>query len=237
MVYNWLNYTQNRLFPPHCTLCGEKGEEGLDLCPDCLRELPWNKNCCPICALPLPVTEAQGTLGGRCSKKQPAYHRIHAAFIYKEPVDYLVNKLKFSSHFPSGRLMGSLLADYLTERSLSEIEILLPVPLHRSRLRERGFNQSAELARHISHATGIPWSPSLLHKMRKTRDKLGLNNKARKKNLRDCFHFDNRRQYNHVALVDDEVTTGTTITEITKTLIKSGVKTVEIFAIAKTPLR
>jgi len=150
-------------------------------------------------------------------------------------MDHLVTSLKFHQQFAYSRLLGHLLADHLLSQNYRPPEIIVPVPLHKRQLRERGFNQSAELAGRLSRELKLDWSTRLLHKTRHTLPQHGLNKQQRRKNLRKCFKFDNSQGFTHVAVVDDVVTTGSTASEIARTLKQQGVKSVEIWALTRTP--
>jgi len=234
MVYNWIDNIQKQLYPAACVLCGDRGLDDLELCISCRDQLPRNLNPCSRCALPLPIG-GNSRLCGRCAKHAPRFQRIYAPFLYHSPVDHLIQALKFHEQLANGRLLGKLLADHLLDQGYPRPQVIVPVPLHRRQLRERGFNQSAELARQLARELSLDWSSRLLHKVRHTQPQHGLDQKHRVKNLKRCFRFDNRQALTHVAIVDDVVTTGSTANEITRTLNTQGVEYVQIWALARTP--
>ena len=234
MVYNWIDIIQNQLYPPACSLCGNRGLDDLDLCSACHHQLPRNLHPCSRCALPLPAG-SNSNLCGRCAKNAPLFQRIYAPFLYQSPVDHLIQALKFHQQLANGRLLGKLLANHLLDQGYTPPQVIVPVPLHEKQLRERGFNQSAELARQVARELKLGWSSQLLHKVRHTQPQHGLDQKHRLKNLRRCFRFDNRRALTHVAIVDDVVTTGSTASEITRALNRQGVEHVQVWALARTP--
>lgn len=235
MVYNCINNIQSILFPFRCLLCGAKGAREMDLCPDCRNSLPHNHQPCALCAEPLSPGAPASSLCGQCIKNPPVFGKVYAPLLYQPPVDHLIQRLKFGYKLAAGRLLGQLLADHLLANQYERPELLLPVPLDNKQLGIRGFNQSAELAAHLSRKLQIPWNSRLLRKTRPTREQSGLNKKDRKANLRSCFAFDNRAEYQHVAIVDDVLTTGTTAEEISKLLLKKGVTRVDVLAVARTP--
>ncbi|MBT8434378.1 MAG: ComF family protein, partial [Gammaproteobacteria bacterium] len=112
-------------------------------------------------------------------------------------------------------------------------EILIPVPLHCARLFERGYNQADEIAAVWSQTFGIPVDRHALTRLRATPSQSGLSAAQRANNVRQAFAYRPKRKYRHVALVDDIVTTGSTVTEITKTLHRAGVEYVEVWALAR----
>ena len=229
MVYKFLE----QLFPGQCLVCGQPGVQGRDICATCLEELPRNRPCCPCCAAPLPSWQADGSLCGSCSAKPPPFLRIIAPWRYEAPLDVLIQQLKFHRRLAAGRLLGELLAGEIP--SGPKPDLLVPVPQHPRQLRRKGFNHSSEIALFLSRASGIPWSPWRLKKIRETRSQHRLSRKERQDNLRGCFHFDNSRAYRHVAAIDDIVTTGATAREAALALKRAGVEQIEIWAMARTP--
>ena len=234
MVYNWIDIIQKQLYPAVCSLCGNRGLDDLNLCLSCHQQLPRNLHPCNRCALPLPAGSNSNLCGG-CTKRAPLFQRIYAPYLYQPPVDHLIQSFKFRQQLCNGRLLGKLLANHLLDQGYTPPQVVVPVPLHKEQLRERSFNQSAELARQLARELKLDWSTRLLHKVRPTRPQHGLNQKHRKMNLRHCFRFDNQRDLTHVAIVDDVVTTGSTASEIARTLLRQGVEHVQIWALARTP--
>jgi len=220
------------LFPPTCILCGAPGHAGLDLCRGCLADLPRNRPCCERCALPL--TEGAAGLCGECLRAPPPFARCRAAFRYEDPIPALVSGVKFHARLNLARVLGACLA-----RSLEDLDerpgVIIPLPLHPSRLRERGYNQSMELARPVSRALGIPIDARCCARSRATAPQVGLEMAARRRNVRGAFEVLRPPQAEHVVLLDDVVTTGSTVTELTRALLRAGVARVEIWAVARTP--
>ena len=232
MVNKWINCFQSALYPARCLLCGDQGQGSQDICPGCRDDLVENRHPCACCALPL--TETRAARCGACSQTAPAFDRIHAPFIYRPPLDHLIAEFKFGGRLVNGRLLAGLLASHMGNSPHQLPECLIPLPLHSKDLRARGFNQSAELARHLARELGVPWDPGLLLKTALTASQHGLNKRDRRKNLYGCFRFDNRHGYRHLALVDDVVTTGATATEAARVMKRAGVPHVEVWAIART---
>jgi ComF family protein len=128
-----------------------------------------------------------------------------------------------------------LLLDYLKQQSAPLPDLILPVPLHRQRLRVRGFNQSLEIARPIGRHFGIPVTSRLCRRVRATPAQTGLDRKTRRKNLRQAFQLNGGVQGQAIALLDDVVTTGSTVTELARLLKRSGASRVDVWAVARTP--
>lgn len=234
MVYRWLNNIQLALYPPHCLLCGGPGRYPRDLCDACDEALPRSAAACPVCALPLPG-EAPGTSCGRC-RKVPPFAATRAAYLYAPPLDRLVLELKFGGRLGHAGLLGGLLADHLERGAWPRPEMLLPVPLHPRRLRARGFNQAAELARPVADRLGVPLHPHGCRRVRDTPAQSGLEAPARRRNVRGAFAVDARVGGRRVALVDDVVTTGHTVAELARVLVVAGAERVEVWCLARAPV-
>ncbi|HYM85781.1 MAG TPA: ComF family protein [Pseudoxanthomonas sp.] len=229
-VDGWLRKATRVVFAPRCLLCREPGHEGRDLCAACTAALPWNKSACLRCALPLPTPG----LCGACLQKPPPMTETHAVFVYGFPLDRLVPRLKFHNDLVAGRLLSELMAECLS--GVTPPAALVPVPLHASRLRLRGYDQALELARPLARALRVPLLPDLLVRTRATSAQSELDAGARQRNLRRAFaaHADLAMPA-HVALVDDVMTTGATLQAAARTLRRAGVARVDAWVCARVP--
>lgn len=228
---NWPNIIQQWLYPPTCLLCTQPGHGGLDLCLACQDSLPFNREACPICGIPIPARREKGRCG-RCSKKQPPFDSTFALFTYDEPVRYLIRSLKYNANYPVGRLLGSLMAQALLSHP-NRPQLIIPVPLHPIRFRERGFNQAIEIARPISKTLGIPIALDQCVRTKETQVQSGLPARQRTKNIKHAFNIRQPIEASHVAILDDVVTTGATVTELAKTLHSEGINQIDIWACAR----
>ncbi len=227
----WLNRLQDALLPPLCLLCGAAGASGRDLCAGCAGELPLNAPACPCCGLPL-AAESKGPCG-LCLRHPPDFDRVFAPFLYRPPVDYLILGLKFNNRLSHARLLGELLADALAARAAGLPDCIVPVPLHPLRLRERGFNQALELARAAARRFQVPLVPDGLRRIRHTTPQTGLDARQRQTNLLGAFMLSHPLQGKRVVLVDDVITTASTVAECARTLRAGGVTDLEIWAVAR----
>lgn len=233
------------LFPSRCLLCSRTVNsplvnEAVELCTDCYRAMPFNNICCVRCALPLPDGFAENTLCGRCIRKLPDYDYAHSVFRYEDDVIGLVHQLKFSEKITCARSIGEiLLAAIEADKNLKleKPDCLLPVPLHSSRLRQRGFNQSIEIARVISKQRSIPIEYDAVTRQRSTISQTGLNAQQRRKNIKGAFSLQANFNCKHVLIIDDVVTTGSTVNELTFLLKKKGVERVGVLSIARAPIK
>jgi len=238
-IYKWLIFVQFRLFPPVCVLCRQPGQQRTDLCRACQWSLPRIQHPCHCYALPLPPGEYAQTRCGRCLVHPPFYARMIAALDYKPPVTALVAGFKYNDRLVNGRVLASSLGELLQSAYTQEQlpGLLLPVPLHARRLRQRGYNQSLQLARCLSRDTGIPVAPELVIRTRDTPHQTGLGAAQRRKNLRGAFQLNPAVKIpssTPVAIVDDVVTTGTTVNEMARVLLKGGACEVHVWALART---
>ncbi|MEJ2141546.1 MAG: double zinc ribbon domain-containing protein [Gammaproteobacteria bacterium] len=145
MVYQWLKYNLSRIFPAQCLVCGETCT-GMALCQDCEQELTLNRHACQRCAEPL-SEGYHNSLCGRCLKQTPSFDKVLSPYLYQAPIDRLVTRFKFNADHTAGQVLVRLLGQYLQQHVPDKPECLVPVPLHPSRLRERGFNQAHEFWR------------------------------------------------------------------------------------------
>lgn len=226
------------LYPPRCLLCASPGADDADLCQHCYQSLPFNQNACVSCALPLPEGASAGAVCGRCQKKPPYYDEAFSVFSYEQPVVWLIQQFKFNEKLVHARLLGELLAESeCIERITVDGDVcILPVPLFKKRLRQRGFNQSIELARALSKKTGWPIESKRVVRERETTAQTGLDAKARRKNIRGAFEVLEALPQKHVVIIDDVVTTGSTVNELSWVLKKSGVLKCTVLSLARAPL-
>jgi ComF family protein len=221
------------LLPPRCLLCGGAGADQRDLCAGCAGDLQRNTPCCPRCALPLP---SPAPLCGDCLKHEPPFAAAWVPFRYGHPLDLLEARFKFRGDLAAGRVLTELMLEHASVVAPTLPALLIPVPLHRTRLRERGYNQALVLARPLAQALGIPLRHDLLERTKATPPQTGLNAKARRRNLGGAFAIaPSIALPAHVALFDDVMTTGATLREATRVLLKAGVARVDVWALARAP--
>ncbi|HHH47543.1 MAG TPA: ComF family protein [Gammaproteobacteria bacterium] len=232
MIDRWLNIDQSAPLEPVCVLCGEQGGAGLDLCHACHFDLPMVETACLQCAIPLPAAHPGGALCGHCQADPPPFERCLAPFAYRAPLDHLLQDLKFNRRLALARTFGRLMAEWLADHCDGLPERLLPVPLHPARLRERGFNQSLELARPIARRLGLPLDIHGCQRLRNTPPQAELSAKQRRGNIKGAFGVTGTPA-GHIAIIDDVMTTGSTVRELARTLHKAGANRVEVWVCAR----
>jgi len=230
MVDGWRR-AWRRAWPAHCLACGGRGASGRDLCAACHAGLPWLRTACPRCALPLP---APVSACGECLRTPPPLDAIHAAFLYAPPLDRLLPRFKFHGDLAAGRLLAALMCE--AAPLFPRDAVIVPVPLHRKRLRQRGYDQALELAKPLASTSGLPLRDDLLRRARATAAQSRLHADQRKRNLRNAFEVDSKISLpSCIVLIDDVMTTGATLHAAAKALRKAGVAHVEAWVCARVP--
>jgi len=230
MVYNW------SIIEHHCLLCDERCE-GQPLCSPCEADLPWLDGRCTVCAVPLP---SRGLVCGECLKRPPSYDHVEVPWRFAFPVDALITRFKHQARWPYGRLLGERLAHHLEHafaEGLPRPDLLLPVPLDRRRLRQRGFNQAQMLADWLSRPLGIATDARALDRVLDTLAQQQLDAATRRRNLRQAFAIATGADVKgrHLALVDDVLTTGATAEALARLLKRAGAERVDVYCLARTP--
>ncbi|VAW51683.1 Competence protein F homolog, phosphoribosyltransferase domain; protein YhgH required for utilization of DNA as sole source of carbon and energy [hydrothermal vent metagenome] len=226
----------SNLFPSRCILCQQTVSQHFEVCSDCYQTLPHNKHCCGHCSLPLAEDIKNFVLCGRCIQILPAFDYAHSPFRYEEAVIGLVHQLKFSEKISFARTIGEMLLVHLSDTN-EKPDCILPVPLHKTRLRQRGFNQSIEISRVLAKKLGVPIERNAVIRKRSTIAQAGLNAKQRKKNIKGAFSIVGQLNYKHILIVDDVMTTGATVNELAKVLKKNKVARVGVLSIARAPAK
>ena len=218
------------LLPGICILCDSNSRMAADLCEHCRDALPRLSSPCRRCALP--VSNAADTLCDTCRSHAPPYSRTIAALQYAAPVTRMIHRLKFRGSRIDARVLGGLLASVIADSYADQPlpDLIVPVPLSRRRLTRRGHNQAALLARWL----GVPFDPLACERVRDTPPQAGLSRTRRLHNLTDAFATSRRFDDLCVAVVDDVMTTGSTVAALTRTLLAAGAKEVHVWIAART---
>ncbi len=225
--------------PVLCLVCGRTVWRDYSLCRECEAELPWLVEACARCGEELADNDNEDELCSRCRLDPPEFDACFAPLSYRPPVDKLIAGYKFNAEFAGGYALARILARAATARwrGSGSPELLLPVPLHRSRLRRRGFNQALEIAKVLAADSGVPLAAGALRKIRPTPPQTEVPDaKRRRANVRGAFELVQSPgilRARRVALVDDVVTTMSTVAELARILKRAGVEKVEVCCLAR----
>jgi len=229
--------------PPHCLACHAEIAAAAALCGSCWHTLKLIEE--PVCnalGTPFAYDQGEGSLSAAALANPPAWDRARAAVAYDQASRPVVHALKYRDTQEAGLLMARMMAR-AGRRLLEDADVIVPVPLHRFRLWRRRFNQSAYLAQNIAAASGKPFRPDLLVRIKATRPQVGLHEKERRQNVARAFAVDGKAANavagKAVVLVDDVVTTGATAGACATVLRKAGAMRVDVlcFALVLEPAR
>lgn len=228
-----------RLLPQDCLLCGTASASDI-LCPACVADLPLLPELhCPQCAQPT----STGERCGRCLAKPPHFDATIATFLYAFPLDRLVQSFKYQHRLAIGTYFGERIAQHLAAQQAIDranrqpvltFDRIVPLPLHPQRLRERGFNQALEIARPLERAFSWPIDARSCLRQRHTPAQAGLPWRERAGNVRNAFHCQNDLAGQHIALIDDVMTSGASLDECARTLKLHGAARVTLLVVART---
>ena len=226
-----VNQILDFVLPTCCVLCGMSADSTC-LCRPCRDDMPWTGIQCRTCGLPL--SSNLDRVCGHCIRHPPQFYRTVSPLHYRFPADKLIQSFKFNRQVVAGRVLGRLLYEYVIHQGVALPGVLVPVPLHPLRMLGRGYNQAWELARHTGRALGIPVLGASLRRGRHTKAQSGLSRKQRRKNVRGAFFWHGPvAAGKHVAIIDDVMTTGTTLNECARTVRKAGAKRVDVWVAAR----
>ena len=217
--------------PPRCAACGIVVSDVHSFCPDCWKQVEFLGNSgCSTCGLPLQTTEQASC--GACLARPPRIARTRAAVAYDELSRGLAIRLKYGRKVAIARTMARYMAPLVGN---GDERILVPVPLHRTRLWRRGFNQSALVARELSRNLGIASDPIALSRVRRTPPLKGMSPLQRRKTVAGAFRVRNKAAIagKTIILVDDVLTTGSTAEACAWTLKRAGAAQVELVSWAR----
>jgi ComF family protein len=227
----------DQLYPPVCAACGTPIAEGIGLCPKCFADVvPITAPLCPVLGLPFEAALGPDAVSAEALADPPPFARARAAVRYGEVAQALVTQLKYGDRTELAQFCARLMAgaghEFWKTRPL-----LVPVPLHQSRLRFRRYNQSFLLAKTLGRQLGLDVDPFLVRRHKKTRSQIGLSGDGRARNVQGAFsaHVDAlvRIRGRRVVLVDDVYTTGATVKAVAHVLLRNGASEVDVLTFAR----
>ena len=238
MLENVIQLIRSSL-PGACIVCGQAAGRDYGICNDCGPSLPQLGECCHRCGVELGGRLSHDACCSLCLRSPPGFDTCKAAFPYSSPISTLVAKFKFSAHFDVGYSLARTLAERFNTHysETTRPELLLPVPLHRRRLRSRGFNQAHEICKVLSACCQVPIANNILLKTRHTQAQTAMRSAtARKSNLRGTFALGNLnalKNVTHIAIVDDVVTTMATVEALAKLLLAQQQCRIDVWCLAR----
>ncbi|HZY67036.1 MAG TPA: ComF family protein [Devosia sp.] len=227
----------DQLYPPVCLACDRPVASADALCSGCFRELrPITAPLCPVLGLPFEASLGPEARSAEAIADPPPFERARSAVVYNDVARALVGKLKYGDRPELARFCSRLMAQAGHELWGADA-VLVPVPLHRTRLFSRRFNQSTELARSLGQLTGTAVDPLLVTRRKNTPHQVGLSGDARRRNVAGAFavqpDFLRRLKGRRVVLVDDVITTGATVKAVTKAFKSGGAERVDVVSFAR----
>lgn len=242
IINNWLKnghllklkVFSSKILSANCLLCDAHQTKDHALCAPCLDDLPWQAaTSCPQCGL-----SSNGEICGSCLSTPPYFDATYAVFLYQYPIDKLIQRYKYGNALHLSHTFGALLSDK-TRHICADMDLIIPMPMHPTRLKQRGFNQALEIAK-ITHKLLQNNSPIKLDYCNVIRQTLtppqaSLPLKDRVNNIKGAFKVNADFSGKRIAIVDDVMTTGASLNELAKTLKQAGAMHVECWVIARTP--
>lgn len=216
------------LFNSSCYLCMAQADT-LDICLPCQDDLPHLTTSCTQCAEPLPHV----ALCGRCLKEPPAFDHVYCPYLYEAPVDFLVKALKYNNQQFLGRTLGTLMARQIIHDAIALPDYIIPMPLHISRLRSRGYNQAELIAQNLAQHLSLPLKTDLLQRTQHTTPQSQLSAIERKQNIQQAFFTQMSCADQHIAIIDDVVTTTSTARSAAHALKDAGARRVDIWGFSR----
>ncbi|WP_230353475.1 DNA utilization protein GntX [Lelliottia sp. WAP21] len=205
------------------------------ICSVCSHAFRTRPPGCPVCGLP--AVDSRWPCG-RCLQKPPPWRALVAVDNYLPPLSKLIHKLKFTRQCQLGRPLARLLLlnvlFAIRTRSLPKVDLLVNVPLYARRHWRRGYNQSDLLCRPLAHWLGCDYYPGALRRVKATAVQHQLSAPLRKRNLKNAFRLEIAVTGRHIAIVDDVVTTGSTVAELSRLLLQSGAASVQVWCLCRT---
>lgn len=227
------------IFPPQCVGCAEilPRLSSQAFCPACKEKIRFiTGSLCPICGMAFFDSPALNHLCGNCLESKPYFSLARSVAGYETLILDLIHQFKYGRNIAAGSALASFMAEFnFSDIDFTDYSLIMPVPLHIRRLRERGFNQALILARAIGKKYQIPVNFSLLKRCKFTLTQTGLDKNAREKNIRGAFAVNDNTKIEgkNIILIDDVYTTGATINQCAKTLIKAGASKVAVLTLAR----
>lgn len=225
---SFFSFFDRIFYPSVCPVCKKSSSPPHEpFCSVCWNSIvPYNSSRCDICGLPLP--EDTG-ICGECLRKKPYFNKVIFFGLYHGILKEAIHYFKYNGRRGLSRPMG----EFFLRMDIPRADMIVPVPLHHKRLKQRGFNHASILAKRLSEIKCVPLNLNLLMKMRETPAQVSLKREDRLKNLRNAFVVTEKLSGEKVILIDDVLTTGATASECSKVLLNAGALEVKVVVLAR----
>ena len=221
------------VYPWTCEMCGVN-TNNKSICDQCELYLPWcyADRRCDVCGLPITGGTSHILICGQCQKQAPHFDHLSAAFWYQPPINHFITQYKYLNRWENVRTLTELSKQSL--KSSSKNRIVIPVPSHDSRIRQRGFNAVNELVKVLKKGCQFEYQDKLVKRIKNTQSQTGKTKAQRRKNVSNAFEINQFINAEHVLIIDEVVTTGATVNELSRCLKQAGVRKVSVWAMART---
>jgi len=217
-----------------CISCLAKISVNNVLCNDCSNKLPLITTQCTQCAIPI-QTKVAAIKCAKCIHNPPFFDITIAPYRYQKPITNIIGQLKFKNKLSYASTLGKLLLPFILQTYTTDSlpSILIPIPLHKTRIQNRGYNQSYLISKYLSKKLNTPIQNNLVERIKNTKAQVGLSAIRRHTNLKEAFACQQKIGYSHIAIIDDVITTGQTASQVAKILKKQGASRVDIWTPAR----
>lgn len=226
------------LFPPRCLACENIPTSGAPFCADCASRIVMIGDAlCPVCGIPYRAAGADRHLCGECITAPPPFSIARAFGIYESALMDAIHRFKYKGQIASGDALGDIMASRTYDSlNIAGFDVIMPVPLHRAKLRQRGFNQALILARRVARKYRIPVDFLSLRRTKPTPAQVDLSGDERRKNVKGAFAVNKKQSVKEkrILLIDDVYTTGSTVKECARALMRAGASEVAVLTLART---
>ena len=224
------------LYPPSCASCGVRTRQHYGLCPNCWKEMRFiERPYCEVLGIPFRKDQGDGIVSAQAIAEPPPFDRLRSVALHEGPARRLVHSLKYKDRTDLAPMLASWMAR-VGKAELQACDVIVPIPLHWTRLLSRRFNQAEELGRHLAKVSGRPMVATALIRRKRTRRQVGLTASGREENLRAAFRMAKGHENDvfgkRVVLVDDVFTTGATIAAAARVLRRAGASDITVLSFA-----
>ncbi len=225
----FISRLKGTLFSRNCLLCQQKLDFTGWICDECDQHLPRIQSACPICA----AAVNQKGVCGFCLSQKHYFDNTLVPFEYKQPINRLIYQFKYQQHFYAYRPLVEELISMIKQIQQPVPELIIPVPLHPRRIRQRGFNQSGLIARALAKEFNVNHNNCLIIRHKFSKPQVELSAKERQQAVQNAFTVVTKTHTKHIALVDDVITTTQTVNQVARALKQAGVEKISIWALAR----